>query len=164
MGYNEIVPNLICRFAIDHSRDIIVIKCLQKSIVGLSIGLKLLHGDIRPCVFISVGCLKSLEISPQTWASLQREGRILTKTRTSRPWAHANFKRGMSNSVFHFKRGPEQLCISPQTQVWATPHFNFNACLLASCFDFNTIMRRLWAPRLHNSARFTSSARPVFLL
>ena len=40
MGNNKIVPNLICRFVINHSRNVIVIECLQKSMVGLSIDLK----------------------------------------------------------------------------------------------------------------------------
>ena len=87
----------------------------------------------------------------------------------------------LSNSAFHFKCESEQLHISLQTRVWATPHFtlnaglsksvslqmriwaishlSFNARLWASRFDLNAIMRRLWVARLHNSTRSARDLR-----
>jgi len=83
-------------------------------------------------------------------ASLQREGPILTKMWTSRLWANTDFKMrvwatlrliasaGLNNSVSHFKRESEQLHVSLEVWVWATPRVFLNACLRTSRFDFNT--------------------------
>jgi len=54
MSDNMIISNLIRRFAIYHGRNIIVIECSEKGILGLNIGLKLLNGGIGSCVFITI--------------------------------------------------------------------------------------------------------------
>jgi len=62
-----------------------------------------------------VGCLKSLRISHQTRTSLQRESRVSTKTRNSRPkgkqrlqtrvWVNFASHASLNNFTYHFQCG-----------------------------------------------------------
>ena len=66
MDNNKIITNLIGRLTINHSRNIILIKCLQKGIMGLGIGLKLLSVILDHVFSSPLGITKGLIIALAT--------------------------------------------------------------------------------------------------